>query len=83
MTTERQDKSERTGLLSPVTAVGPNRVGARGRELQKDTWRLGAPRSSSWQIVPRQCVRCVRSVTLRPRVNVPALVVELYDGSRY
>jgi len=24
----------------------------------------------------------VRSVTLRPRVNVPALVVEIYDGSK-
>ena len=24
----------------------------------------------------------VRSVTLRPRVNVPALVVDLYDGSQ-
>ena len=24
----------------------------------------------------------VRAVTLRPRVNVPALVVDLYDGSR-
>jgi hypothetical protein len=24
----------------------------------------------------------VRSVALRPRVNVPALVVELYDGSK-
>ena len=24
----------------------------------------------------------VRAVTLRPRVNVPALVIDLYDGSR-
>ena len=24
----------------------------------------------------------VRSVTLRPRTNVPALVVEIYDGSK-
>ena len=52
-------------------------------ELQEDTARRGATRMSDLR--DRQVATVtgtVRAVTLRPRVNVPALVVDLYDGSR-
>jgi hypothetical protein len=52
-------------------------------ELQEDTARQGATRMSD--LVDRQVATVtgtVRAVTLRPRVNVPALVIDLYDGSR-
>jgi RecG-like helicase len=52
-------------------------------ELQEDTARHGATRMSDLR--DRQVATVtgtVRAVTLRPRVNVPALVVDLYDGSR-
>jgi RecG-like helicase len=52
-------------------------------ELQEDTERHGATRMS--ELKDRQVATVtgtVRAVTLRPRINVPALVVDLYDGSR-
>jgi RecG-like helicase len=52
-------------------------------ELQADSDRLGGTPIS--ELVDRQTASVcgsVRSVTLRPRVNVPALVAELYDGSQ-
>ena len=52
-------------------------------ELQEDTARHGATRMADLR--DRQVATVtgtVRAVTLRPRVNVPALVVDLYDGSR-
>ena len=84
MTTERKEKADRGGLLSRVTArLAPTETELEARELQKDTSRLGA--TPIVALADRsQATVCgsVRSVTLRPRVNVPALVVELYDGSR-
>jgi hypothetical protein len=56
---------------------------AEAAELQEDTARHGATRMSD--LKDRQVATVtgtVRAVTLRPRVNVPALVVDLYDGSR-
>jgi RecG-like helicase len=53
------------------------------RALQEDTGRLGATPIA--QLADRSAASVcgsVRSVTLRPRVNVPALVVELYDGTQ-
>jgi len=53
------------------------------RELQEDTSRQGATPIA--ELVDRsEASVCgsIRSVTLRPRVNVPALVAELYDGSK-
>ena len=53
------------------------------RELKEDTWRLGAtPIAALADRKDASVCGAVRSVTLRPRVNVPALVVELYDGSK-
>ena len=53
------------------------------RELKEDTWRLGAtPIADLADRKDASVCGAVRSVTLRPRVNVPALVVELYDGSK-
>lgn len=52
-------------------------------ELQQDADRLGGTPIA--ELADRSEVSvcgAVRSVTLRPRVNVPALVVELYDGSQ-
>lgn len=52
-------------------------------ELKEDTWRLGAtPIDALSNRKDASVCGAVRSVTLRPRVNVPALVVELYDGSK-
>ena len=53
------------------------------QELQQDSDRLGGTRIAD--LADRQVASVcgnVHSVTLRPRVNVPALVVELYDGSQ-
>jgi hypothetical protein len=52
-------------------------------ELQEDAARMGCVPMS--ELVDRQEATVsgtVRAITLRPRVNVPALVVDLYDGSR-
>jgi RecG-like helicase len=52
-------------------------------ELLQDTVRRGGTRIS--ELRDRQVATVsgtVRAVTLRPRVTVPALVVDLYDGSR-
>lgn len=53
------------------------------RELQADSDRLGGTPIAG--VGDRQLASVcgtVRSVTLRPRATVPALVAELYDGSR-
>ena len=84
MTAERQDKKVKDGLLSRVTArLARTEAELEARELQQDTSRLGAtPIADLADRSQASVCGSVRSVTLRPRVNVPALVVELYDGSR-
>ena len=53
------------------------------RELLEDANRQGAtPIAELADRADATVCGSVRSVTLRPRVNVPALVVELYDGSK-
>jgi len=50
--------------------------------LRGDTARQGS--TPIVELADRTCAHvsgCVRSVTLRPRAGVPALVVELFDGS--
>lgn len=52
-------------------------------ELKQDSARMGC--TAMCDLLDRQeavVAGTVRAVTLRPRVNVPALVVDLYDGSR-
>ena len=52
-------------------------------ELKEDAERMGCTAMSDLRDRQEAVVAgTVRSVTLRPRVNVPALVVDLYDGSR-
>lgn len=52
-------------------------------ELQADAVRVGATPICDLSNRERAHVcGLVRSVTLRPRTDVPALVVEIYDGSR-
>lgn len=84
MTTEHQDRSKRAGLLSRVTTrLARTESELEAHELKEDTWRLGAtPIVDLADRSQASVCGAVRSVTLRPRVNVPALVVELYDGSR-
>ncbi|MDQ1619770.1 MAG: hypothetical protein QOE19_2339 [Actinomycetota bacterium] len=51
-------------------------------ELQKGCVQLGATLVSDLQTHERVTVAgTLRTVTLRPRAGVPALVAELYDGS--
>ena len=52
-------------------------------ELQEDSVRMGCTKMCDLKDRQDATVSgTVRAVTLRPRVNVPALVVDLYDGSR-
>ena len=84
MTTERKDERGKPGLLSRATArLARSESELQARDLQANTWRLGhtpivdlADRSEA------SVCGAVRSVTLRPRVTAPALVVEIYDGSQ-
>jgi hypothetical protein len=77
-------RDSQPGLFSRVTArLTRTELEFEAQELQEDTGRLGATPIA--ELADRSdAVVCgsVRSVTLRPRVNVPALVVELYDGSK-
>jgi len=84
MTTKHTDEAGRAGLLSRVTA-GLSRTESEleARELQENTWRLGVtPIKDLVDRSEASVCGAVRSVTLRPRVNVPALVAEVYDGSK-
>lgn len=74
----------RPGLLSRVTArLARTELELEAEELLEDTGRLGAtPIAELADRRDATVCGAVRSVTLRPRVNVPALVVELYDGSK-
>lgn len=84
MTTGHSEESSRAGLLSRVAArLAQSESQIEAKDLQEDTWRLGG--TPIIDLVDRSEARvcgAVRSVTLRPRVNVPALVVEIYDGSQ-
>jgi hypothetical protein len=84
MTTEHMEGTGTAGLLSRVTArLARTESEAEAQDLQKDTGRLGGTRIID--LVDRceaSVCGAVRSVTLRPRVKVPALVVEIYDGSK-
>jgi hypothetical protein len=83
MTTEHTDESGKAGLLSRVTThLARTESEIEASDLQEYTWRLGA--TPIIDLVDRSeasVCGAIRSVTLRPRVNVPALVVEIYDGS--
>lgn len=85
MTTEQRPKaSAKPGLISRLTTrLASTESELEDRELQEDTWRLGGtPIAELADRSDASVCGAVRSVTLRPRVNVPALVVELYDGSK-
>ena len=52
-------------------------------ELKEDAARMGCTPMAELQDRQEATVSgTVRALTLRPRVNVPALVIDLYDGSR-
>lgn len=81
---QRPVESAKPGLLSRLTArLAITESELEDVELKEDTWRLGAtPIADLADRADATVCGAVRSVTLRPRVNVPALVVELYDGSK-
>jgi len=84
MTTDRKDERGKPGLLSRATArLARSESEVEARELQANTWRLG--HTSIVDLADRSeasVCGAIRSVTLRPRVTAPALVVEIYDGSK-
>jgi hypothetical protein len=85
MTTDlRPGENAKPGLLSRLTArLASTESELEDQELKEDTWRLGGTPIADLEDRSEASVcGAVRSVTLRPRVNVPALVVELYDGSK-
>jgi RecG-like helicase len=81
---ERVRPREESGLLHRLAArLTRSQAELDAGELQADADRLGGTPIAD--LVDRQTASVcgsVRSVTLRPRVNVPALVAELYDGSQ-
>jgi RecG-like helicase len=81
---EQTQPGEGSGLLQRITSrLVKSEQELEATELQADTDRLGGTPIAD--LVDRQTASVcgsVRSVTLRPRVTVPALVVELYDGSK-
>lgn len=83
-TDQRPNQSAKPGLISRLTTrLASTESELEDLELKEDTWRLGAtPIAQLADRSDASVCGAVRSVTLRPRVNVPALVVELYDGSK-
>jgi hypothetical protein len=82
MAGQRKDDRGRPGVLSRATARR-SKSELDVRQPKEDTWRLSetpivdlADRSEA------SVCGCVRSVTLRAHVTAPALVVEIYDGSK-
>jgi hypothetical protein len=87
---------QKTSTVTPATGEGHrsrlSKLGERltksvtqleADELQEDAARMGCTRMCDLKDREEATVSgTVRAVTLRPRVNVPALVVDLYDGSR-
>lgn len=85
MTTDQHRAAKtRQGPISRLTSrLATTESELEDRALQEDTWRLGAtPIADLVNRSNATVCGAVHSVTLRPRVNVPALVVELYDGSK-
>jgi hypothetical protein len=84
MTSQRKDESGKGGLLSRVGArLSRTETEIEAQDLLENTGRLGGtPIADLVDRSEASVCGAVRSVTLRPRVNVPALVVEIYDGSK-
>jgi hypothetical protein len=84
MTAEHMAAGGEFRLLSGVTGRrARSESELEAHELQEDTGRLGG--TPIVDLVDRSEVNvcgAVRSVTLRPRTNVPALVAEIHDGSK-
>jgi OB-fold nucleic acid binding protein len=69
-------------LKRTVTRLASSAKEHEAAELQKGCVKMGAVPVS--ELPDRELVRVagtLRTVTLRPRAGVPALVAELYDGS--
>ena len=84
MTEAERARPREEGLLHRLTSrLTRSEAEIEASELQADSDRLGGTPIA--ELADRQTASVcgsVRSVTLRPRVNVPALVAELYDGSQ-
>lgn len=79
-----EETGKAAGLLSRMTArLARTENELEARDLKENTGRLGGtPIIDLVDRAEASVCGAVRSVTLRPRANVPALVVEIYDGSR-
>ena len=84
MTEAERARPREEGLLHRLASrLTRSEAEIEASELQADSDRLGGTPIA--ELADRQTASVcgsVRSVTLRPRVNVPALVAELYDGSQ-
>lgn len=82
-----EEAGRKRGLRSMLGKVGDH-LGKTTAQFEADELREASDRLGGTPIdhlADRQVATVcgsVRAVTLRPRVNVPALVVDLYDGSR-
>jgi hypothetical protein len=82
-TAARPQEKHRSALARLGERLTKSTTQIEADELQEDSARMGC--TPMCDLVDRQEATVsgtVRAVTLRPRVNVPALVVDLYDGSR-
>jgi hypothetical protein len=69
-------------LRRAVTRLASSAKEYEAAELQKECAQSGATPVAALPDRERVCVAgTLRTVTLRPRAGVPALVAELYDGS--
>ena len=81
---ERRERGQGRGALARLgDRLTKSVTQLEADELQEDSVRLGCTPMCDLRDREEATVSgTVRALTLRPRVNVPALVVDLYDGSR-
>jgi hypothetical protein len=82
-TTTREARDHKSALARLGERLTKSVTQMEADELQEDAARLGCTPMCDLRDRQEATVSgTVRAVTLRPRVNVPALVIDLYDGSR-
>jgi hypothetical protein len=79
---EDQDQRQRGGLLSRLSRWAAPQEEVHAEQEQQAAAKLGGTPVARLPLRRRATVcGTLRSVTLRPRAGVPALVAELYDGT--
>lgn len=84
MTSERRETDASAGLLARVKArLGPAQSDSKTTERGQDHRRAGqTPIDELVDRCEASVLGVVRSVTVQPRANMPALIAEIYDGSK-